>query len=182
MTTIPAPDPEVAGHARRLAAASLDALAYIALVVASSMAGCSAGLAITGGPLANDELIAEGPGRGLVVGGLLGFAGWIVMTVWLVRRPGACNGQTLGKEAVGIRVVRADHKPVGVGTALLREVLTKWMLILIAASLISWVLGFFDAGTIGLLVAVAVWYGTAFADDQCRALHDRMCSTRVVAA
>ena len=43
-------------------------------------------------------------------------------------------------------------------------------------------LGFVDAGLIGLLVAVAVWYGPAFADDQRRALHDRLLNTRVVDA
>ena len=43
-------------------------------------------------------------------------------------------------------------------------------------------LGFLDAGLIGFLVAVAVWYGPALADDERRALHDRLCNTRVVEA
>ncbi len=105
-----------------------------------------------------------------------------MLTVWLVRRPGHRNGQTLGKQIVGIRVVRQDRTEVGVGVGLLREIVCKWLLIWVVSGLVSGLLGFFDGGSIGFLVAFAIWYVPAFVDDQRRALHDRMCSTRVVAA
>jgi hypothetical protein len=66
--------------------------------------------------------------------------------------------------------------------ALLREIITKWVLISVVSTLISGLLGFLDGGSIGFPVAVAIWYVPAFVDDQRRALHDRLCFTRVVAA
>ncbi len=40
-------------------------------------------------------------------------------------RPGEGNGQTLGKQLLGIRVVRDDGEPVGLGTALGRDLVAK---------------------------------------------------------
>jgi uncharacterized RDD family membrane protein YckC len=184
-TTFPAAGASVlAGHGRRLAAALLDAVAYAVVVGACGAVGFFAGLAVASGTDTSGDGWEEvgwvllGAGLGFVIG----FVVWVVLTVCLVRRRGARNGQTLGKQIVGIRVVRADRASVGLGLALLREIVTKWVLISVVATLISWLLGFLDGGSIGFLVAAAVWYLPAFADDQRRALHDRMCFTRVVAA
>ena len=59
--------------------------------------------------------------------------GWLV--VWfglcslyvcgLMARAGAGNGQTLGKQAANIRVVRDDGRPIKAGTAFVRDVLLK---------------------------------------------------------
>ena len=38
---------------------------------------------------------------------------------------GARNGQTLGKQAVGLRVIRDDSKPIGPGLVLWHELLLK---------------------------------------------------------
>ena len=38
------------------------------------------------------------------------------------------NGQTLGRMAIGIRVVRANGKPMDFGCAMLREVVVKGLL------------------------------------------------------
>ena len=56
------------------------------------------------------------------------------------------------------------------------------MLIWVVASIVLAVLGFVDVGLLGLLVAACTWYAPAFFDDGRRALHDRLCHTRVVAA
>ena len=78
--------------------------------------------------------------------------------------------------------MRAGGAPLGVGWVVLREILAKGVLIFVTSSLVSGLLGFVDGGSIGILVAVAVWYGPAFVDDERRALHDRMLDTRVVDA
>jgi uncharacterized RDD family membrane protein YckC len=187
MTTVPAGDTKtLAGHGRRLAAALLDAVAYTVVVSAFGVVGFVVGLAI--GTSTGDDTWSDGwEALGWILvcsilGLMIGFVFWVVLTVWLVRRPGARNGQTLGKQMVGIRAARADGTPIVVGLALLREIVTKWLLIAVVSTLISALLGFLDGGSIGSLVAVAIWYGPAFGDDQRRALHDRMCNTRVVVA
>lgn len=173
-----------AGHGKRIAAALLDAVFYVLVVGGFGTAGFVIGL-VGGTDSSSDSDGWEELGwilLGSVVGLMIGFVVWVVLTVWLVRRPAPRNGQTLGKQIVGIRVTRADGAHVSTGIALVREIFAKWVLIWIVSSLISALLGFIDGGSIGLLVAFAIWYGPAFADDRRRALHDRICSTRVVDA
>ena len=80
---------------------------------------------------------------------------------------GRTNGKTLGRMATGIRVVRADHQPITVGFAALREVAVKWLLV-----------GIISALTIGLVWLVDVLW--PLWDDENRALHDFVVSTRTV--
>ena len=58
---------------------------------------------------------------------LLAFVVSCAYYVLTMRRNGVHNGQTWGKQVAGIRVVRDDGRPVGVKTALLREVLLKFI-------------------------------------------------------
>ncbi len=51
----------------------------------------------------------------------------IAYYVGLMTRKGAHNGQTLGKQALDIRVVQDDGKPVTKGTAFVREFLLKFV-------------------------------------------------------
>jgi uncharacterized RDD family membrane protein YckC len=79
------------------------------------------------------------------------------------------NGQTLGRMALGIRVVRAKGQPMTFGFAMLREVAVKALLFGIAASL-----------TFGLSsLADALW---PLWDEENRALHDFIVDTRVIQA
>lgn len=175
----------LAGHGRRIAAVVLDAITYCVVVGAGGAAGFFAGLA---GATTTDGGSDDGWEElgwillGTIVGFLVGAICWLVLVVWLVRRPGAHNGQTLGKQVVGIRAVRAGGEPFEAGWALLREILAKGILVAITSSVVSGLLGFVDGGAIGIVVAIAIWYGPAFADEQRRALHDRMLGTRVVDA
>jgi uncharacterized RDD family membrane protein YckC len=77
-------------------------------------------------------------------------------------RRGEHNGQTLGKQAVGVRVVRSDGRPIGPGTVLLREVLLKfivgWM------TVIGWLLD-------------GLW---SLSDRHNRAIHDLVAGTQVL--
>jgi uncharacterized RDD family membrane protein YckC len=87
----------------------------------------------------------------------------------LMMRQGARNGQTWGKQLVGIRVVRDSGEPMGFGWAALREVVIKNLAVGIASSIIPiipWFLNYFWP----------LW------DDQNRALHDMAVSTHVVKA
>ena len=79
------------------------------------------------------------------------------------------NGQTLGRMALGIRVVRANGEPMTFGCAMLREVAVKALLFGVVSS--------FTFGLASLLdVLWPLW------DDENRALHDFIVDTRVVAA
>jgi uncharacterized RDD family membrane protein YckC len=85
----------------------------------------------------------------------------------LMMRQGERNGQTLGKQLVGIRVVRDSGEAMGFGWAALREVVVKGLAVGIASSIIPiipWFLNYFWP----------LW------DDQNRALHDMAVQTHVV--
>ena len=87
----------------------------------------------------------------------------------LMMREGARNGQTLGKQFVGIRVVRDSGQPMGFGWAALREVVVKNFAVNIAASIIPFIPWLLDN-------CWPLW------DDENRALHDMVVSTHVVRA
>ncbi len=83
-------------------------------------------------------------------------------------RSGERAGQTLGKQIVGIRVVRDGGEPIGFGFALLRELAVRWLLIGFVG---GW---FFFPPLLNLLWPL--W------DESNRALHDMVVSTHVVRA
>jgi len=77
------------------------------------------------------------------------------------------NGQTVGRQATGIRVVRANGKPVGFGFAMVREVLVKAMLF-----------GFLFWTTFGVVSLIDVLW--PLWDEENRALHDFIVDTRSI--
>ncbi len=103
---------------------------------------------------------AQADGRLLLFAFVLGS---VVFNCALMARRGPNNGQTLGKQAVGIRVVRADGRPVGLGLALVREGVLKTV-VSVALLGIGWLID-------------ALW---PLADRQNRALHDLAVGTRVI--
>jgi uncharacterized RDD family membrane protein YckC len=91
----------------RLLAASIDELILLALCLPMVFGAVTALL-----PLASTDptsigtpevlhALLQGPGLKL---SLAGFVGWSAVTAWLVTN----NGQSIGKRAVGIKVVRTD--------------------------------------------------------------------------
>ena len=77
------------------------------------------------------------------------------------------NGQTFGRMALGIRVIRADGGPMTFWFAMLREVLVKTLLV-----------GVVSSATFGLAsVLDALW---PLWDEENRALHDLVVNTRVI--
>lgn len=142
---MPARGADLASYASRVGAAVLDGL-LLALVIVVV-------LKVTGRPV--DE------SRGLIVVGII--VSSLVYAPPLLRRRGAHNGQTLGKQAMRIRAVRADAQPMDWGTALLREFVGK--------------------GALGLVPFFSIVdYLFPLADVRRQAIHDKIASTFVVRA
>jgi uncharacterized RDD family membrane protein YckC len=116
-------------------------------------------------------VIAAGSDTGAIVTGIIGFLAYLVAAICyaplLMMREGPHNGQTWGKQALGITVVRNTGQPMGFGWAALREVVIKGLAVGIASSIIPiipWLLDYLWP----------LW------DDENRALHDMAAQTHVV--
>lgn len=111
------------------------------------------------------------PAAGIVVGVVLGLgavAYWLLARPLLMARDGDRNGQTWGKQILGIRVIKDRGEPFDIGQAMLRQVAVKWLLIYMVGGsfLIPWLLNYLWP----------LW------DDQDRTLHDMVVTSHVVKA
>jgi uncharacterized RDD family membrane protein YckC len=93
----------------------------------------------------------------------------IVALIYAPLMMSRTDGQTLGRMATGIRVVRAGGGPMTFGFAMLREVAVKALLFGIVSSM-----------TFGLATLLDVLW--PLWDEENRALHDLIVDTRVVLA
>jgi uncharacterized RDD family membrane protein YckC len=109
---------------------------------------------------------------GIVVA-IVAFFGYIAIALlyapFLMKREGRHNGQTWGRQVLGIRVVRDNGQPVDFGFGLLREFVVK--------NLLFGVVGGFFAS-----IPTLVDYLWPLWDDENRALHDMVVSSHVVQA
>jgi uncharacterized RDD family membrane protein YckC len=107
------------------------------------------------------------------IGVIIVFAGivWCYFVYYPVfmMRGGERNGQSLGKQIAGIRVVRDHGEPMTYGWALLREFVVRGLLFGVVGS-------FFFSIPILLDYLWPIW------DESNRALHDMVVSTHVVRA
>jgi uncharacterized RDD family membrane protein YckC len=111
-------------------------------------------------------------GGGIVTGILSGLAYLVAVLFYapvLLGREGEHNGQTFGKQIVGIRVIRNSGEPIDIGFGFLREFLVKGLLFGFVGSF------FFSIPTI-LDYLWPLW------DDENRCLHDMVVSTHVIRA
>src|SRR6476646_1119404 len=106
-----------------------------------------------------------------VIAGLAYLASALLYAPLLLRREGRHNGQTWGKQALSIRVIHDSGAAVDLGTALLREVVVK--LVILSA------LGFVPI--VGSFASL-VWYLWPLWDASNRAPHDMIAHTHVVKA
>lgn len=106
---------------------------------------------------------------GLIVYVGLLFAAVILYAPLLMRREGAQNGQTWGKQLLGIRVVRTNGVPMDFTHSAIREALVKGLGLGFASSIIPFIPYLLDA-------LWPLW------DDEHRAIHDIVVGTRVVEA
>ncbi len=172
---IPAPavPGELAGWWSRAGASLVDA-ALVALPAVLVAGGIVALVAAVGGISFDDD------GTGVLVG-LLAVALSLLMVVatlfvtallyapLTMRRRGARNGQTWGKQLFGIRVVRMSREPSTFASAAAREVGAKLLLFGAAGALLAWIPTIVD-------LLWPLW------DDENQALHDMLVDTRVVRA
>jgi uncharacterized RDD family membrane protein YckC len=116
-------------------------------------------------------VVAAGSDVGAVVTGIVSSLAYVVAAIFyapvLMKRSGRHNGQTWGKQAVGIRVVHDTGEEVTFGYAFLREVVVKYLLFGFVGSF------FFSIPTI-------VNYLWPLWDDQNRCLHDMIVKSHVV--
>ncbi|MDX6649744.1 MAG: hypothetical protein QOJ97_1695 [Solirubrobacteraceae bacterium] len=124
-------------------------------------------------PLAVGIPLAASGVNGLeIAGGVIIVAaltiGWPVYASVTEARTGEHAGQTIGKQLVGIRVVRDNGEPIGFGFALLRELAVRWGLFGLLGGL------FFFPPFLDVLWPI--W------DEENRTLHDMVVSTHVVYA
>jgi uncharacterized RDD family membrane protein YckC len=126
-------------------------------------------LAIFGAVFSVGFFGGEDTGVGAVIVGLIlgAIAVSIVALFYAPFMMSRTDGKTLGRMAVGIRVMRADGGPMTFGFAMLREVAVK--------ALLFGVLGSLTAG-----IANLIDYLWPLWDDENRALHDFVVNTRVV--
>lgn len=152
---------ELAGWWSRVGAAVIDAMiiGFLALLLLVPLGIGAFGTESEGGIVA------------LVVGVVLVVL--VMAVVALVYAPlmmVKTNGQTVGRMATGIRVVRTSGQPMDFSTAALREIVLKWLLI-------GSIANSFTLGLASLLdVLWPLW------DEERRALHDIPVNTRTVRA
>jgi uncharacterized RDD family membrane protein YckC len=111
---------------------------------------------------------ASGGAAGYLSYLFISFFGYgLVYAPMLMAREGARNGQTLGKQALGIRVAREDGRPMSYGTAVLREWVAKTLVFQLAAAIV-------------LGLATLLDYLWPLWDARNQALHDKLASTVVM--
>ena len=153
--------PALAGWWRRVGAQLIDGLiimAGAAILLVAITAPFSIGF------FAGDEVGTVA----IIVGAVLALlCAALVALLYAPALMARTNGKTLGRMATGIRVIRADGRPITFGFAMLREVAVKTLLV----GAVSGV-----TGGIGYLLDVLwpLW------DEENRALHDFVVNTRTI--
>ncbi len=154
----------LSGWWRRAVAALIDGLVITLIAFAL--------LAIVGGIAGIGFRVGDATG---VIAVILGFMLWalgasVAVLLYAPLMMHRTDGQTLGKMALGIRVVRAKGQPISFGWAVLREVVVRWLLF-------NAVLGSVTFGLAPLLdILWPLW------DEENRALHDFIVDSRVIRA
>jgi uncharacterized RDD family membrane protein YckC len=151
-----------ADRATRLGAAILDSfvfmlMVYTPLFVGGVFAGLTANVAAPeqAAAAADNVTLAIGIAGVFTIGGLVA---WLAITIVLMRR----NGQSIGKKATGIKVVRSDGSPVSLSRLI-------WL-----RNVLNWVISIVPL--YGLIDALFI-FGES---RQC--LHDKLADTVVVKA
>jgi uncharacterized RDD family membrane protein YckC len=138
---------EPAGRGARLGAALLDGLVMGLMMYAPIVPLVYAGQNSSTGWAAGFGLLA-----------LAGFIAWLWLTILFVKR----NGQTIGKKAVGIKVVRSDGSPASLGR-------------------IFWLRNFVN-GALGLIPLYALVDHLLIFGEARQCIHDKLADTIVVTA
>lgn len=154
MIAVPGGTYLLSGWWRRVGAYMIDVV--VILIGGLLLVGILAGLGAIGGKTTTIV--------GVIIGVIAYFAVALLYAPLLMART---NGQTLGKMAAGIRVIRADGRRMDFGWAALREVAVKGFGVGLAAAFTFYIAFFLN-------------YLWPLWDAQHQALHDMVCGTRVV--
>ncbi|MDX6522230.1 MAG: hypothetical protein QOJ31_942 [Gaiellales bacterium] len=163
-----------AGWWSRVGASLLDGLVMlvpsIPIVVLLFRVATDGGMHFTSGPQPH-AVISRGMYEALGASAVYWVIALLIYSGLTMRRPGIRNGQTLGKQALDIRVTRDSGAPVGFKFAIVREVAVKSLL-----------LG--AIGNIPLVGSLAelIWYLWPLWDGTNRAPHDMIVKSHVVRA
>lgn len=160
---------ELSGWWRRVGAVVLDSLVLAIPVVI--LAAITHSYTTSKNPYTGVTTFHSTPGLGLV-----DIVVWAAYVLLLLTRKGQHNGQTLGKQAAGIAIMRNDGYPIDLTTASVREILCKAVPSLIGSLLIT---GHVSLGAL-LLIVPLVDYLWPLWDSENRALHDHVAETHVV--
>ena len=144
-----------ADRGTRLGAAILDSFVFMLMVYLPLGAG--AAFAGASGAAESPEAVSAAIGTAGALA-LIGFAVWGTITVLLMKR----NGQSIGKKATGIKVVRSDGSPASLSRLIWLRNVVNWIISIVP------LYGFVD---------VLFIFGEA---RQC--LHDKLADTIVVKA
>jgi uncharacterized RDD family membrane protein YckC len=126
-----------------------------------------AGFLLVFGIVAGVILVAVGGGWAIAGGVLLvvaGLLGAILYAPLMMARQGPANGQTIGKRAAKLRVVRDNGLPVSFWLGMLREFVVKQFFGILVTGGLFWIVD-------------AMW---PLFDDHDRAVHDMVAETHVV--
>ena len=165
--TAPAPvGGQLASWGSRLGAALIDGLVLLVPFLILFFLVFASAVGLSG----DDDDVAVGAaiGAGILFLLLFGIVSLLYAPL-LMMRDGEHNGQTWGKQVLGIRVVRDNGQPFTFGPAALREVVFKQLAVGIASSIIPFIPWFLN-------------YFWPLWDDENRALHDMAASTHVIKA
>lgn len=157
-----APVLELSGWWRRVGAQLIDSLI---LLIPILVLGVIAVVSLAGSEPESSEDFGVGTGIFIVFIFLASFVLPAVYYCWIMPKT---NGQTWGKQATGIRVVREDGLPITVGFAFIRQVLV----INLGFNLLG---GFFLFN-----LPIIVDYLWPLWDPKNQALHDKIVKSRVV--
>ena len=142
----------LAGWWARVGATLLDTIFIMLLLAAAVVAGILVGAA-------TNELVG-------IPFYLVAALVWLFYAPFLMTRSGGANGQTWGKQILGITVVRENQEPMTFGWSFIREFVIKTVVF-------GWIGGTIVLGYL-LDVLWPLW------DNENRALHDMLATTRVV--
>ena len=156
----------LAGWGRRVGATLLDLL--IVGVPALLVTGLL-GVGVAGASATDSDAGLVATIAGVVVSALVFFVIALIYAPLTMMRKGTHNGQTFGKQVVGIRVIRTSGEPMDFLFSALREVVLKNLAVGLASSF-----------TFG--IAYLVNFLWPLWDGENRALHDMAAATRVVSA
>ena len=151
-----APGGESAEYVQRVGAAVVDFFVRAAIILAFGLVGA---IAYAGGSDAGETGVVAGVITGAVLASLV-YAPFMIATR---------NGQTFGHKATNTRIVSVDGSALGGGRAFVREGVVKNLL-------------FEGAGGFLFFVPTILNYAWPLFDQRNEALHDKICTTRVVAA